>query len=132
MKISSRLRYGLRMLIELGANYGKNPLLLKNIAKCERISKKYLEQIVITLKAAGIISAIRGAKGGYYLLRPPDKITLKEIFLVLEGNFNPIDCIDHPESCVLQKNCLTRPLWQELGTAIEQVFNTKTLADLLK
>ena len=131
MKISSRMRYGLRMLIELAVNYGKGPVLLKNIAKCERISKKYLEQIVITLKAAGIISAIRGAKGGYYLLKPPHKITLREIFLILEGNFNPIECVDHPEMCKLQKDCPTRPLWQDLSVAIEKVFDKKTLADFV-
>jgi Rrf2 family protein len=125
------MRYGLRMLVELAVNYGKSPVLLKNIAKCEHISKKYLEQIVITLKAAGIISAIRGARGGYYLLKPPDKILLKEIFMVLEGSFTPIDCIDHPAICGLQKDCPTKPLWSELSQAIEKVFDKKTLADLL-
>ncbi|OGC40048.1 hypothetical protein A2Y85_03665 [candidate division WOR-3 bacterium RBG_13_43_14] len=131
MKISSRMRYGLRMLIELAANYGKKPVLLRNIAKCEGISKKYLEQIVITLKVAGIVGAIRGAKGGYYLLKPPEKITLKKIFSTLEGSFKPVECIDHPAVCGLQKDCPTKPLWEELSQAIEKVFDKKTLADLL-
>ncbi|KPJ72854.1 hypothetical protein AMJ52_04970 [candidate division TA06 bacterium DG_78] len=132
MKLSSRFRYGLRLLVELAKNYQKGPVLLRNIAECEKISKKYLEQIVIALKNAGVVRATRGSKGGYYLIRNPEKITVAEIYRILEGSFTPIDCLDNPQICSLKNSCQTRKLWSKLSTAIEKVFDNLTLADLLE
>jgi Rrf2 family cysteine metabolism transcriptional repressor len=132
MKLSSRFRYGLRLLVELAENYQKGPILLKNIAECEKISKKYLEQIVIALKNAGIVRATRGSKGGYYLIQSPQKITVAEIYRILEGSYSPVDCLDNPKICSLKNSCQTRKLWSELSTAIEKVFDNLTLVDLLK
>jgi Rrf2 family cysteine metabolism transcriptional repressor len=130
MKISSRFRYGLRLLVDLGMNYGKGPVLLKDIAACERISKKYLEQIVITLRTAGLIGATRGLKGGYYLTKAPTKIKVRDVYRILEGSFAPVDCLDNPHICSLVKTCPTRKLWAELERATSKVFGTLTLADL--
>jgi Rrf2 family cysteine metabolism transcriptional repressor len=132
MKISSRFRYGLRLLVDLAANYEKGPILLKNIAECERISKKYLEQIVIALRTAGILGATRGSKGGYYLTKPPEKIRLVDIYRLLEGPFAPVECIDNPKGCTLVKTCPTKQLWSNLAKSIEGTFKDITLADLLK
>lgn len=132
MKISSRFRYGLRLLVDLAINYGKGPVLLKNIAECEKISKKYLEQIVISLRTAGLIGATRGLKGGYYLTKSPSKIKIVEIYRILEGSFAPVDCLDNPHICDLIKTCQTRKLWAELEKATKQVFSRLTLADLIK
>lgn len=132
MKLSSRFRYGLRLLVDLAANYQKGPVLLKNIAACEKISKKYLEQIVITLRTAGLIRAIRGSKGGYFLIKPPYKIKLVEIHKILEGPFAPVDCLDNPEICPLTEGCPTRELWADLAESIEKTFRNQTLADLIK
>jgi Rrf2 family cysteine metabolism transcriptional repressor len=131
MKVSTRLRYGLRFMVDLATNYKKGPVLLKDIAKCERISKKYLEQIVITLRTAGLISAIRGSKGGYFLTKPPDKIKLTYIFQILEGTYAPVECVINPAVCTLLKTCPTRQLWIELSRCIEESFRDKTLADLI-
>jgi len=132
MKLSSRFRYGLRLLVDLARNYEKGPVLLKNIAECEKISKKYLEQIVILLRTAGIISATRGAKGGYYLVKDPKKIKITDIYKILKGSFAPVTCIDNPRTCTLIRTCPTRKLWVMLGEQIERTFKNQTLADLAK
>lgn len=132
MKVSSRFRYGLRLLVDLAANFEKGPVLLRDIADCEKISKKYLEQIVITLRTAGILGATRGSKGGYYLTRSPDKIKLVDIYRLLEGPFAPVECIDNPKSCVLKRRCPTRQLWSDLSKSIENTFSDITLTDLLE
>ncbi len=132
MKISSRFRYGLRLLVDLAMNYHKGYLLLKDIAECERISKKYLEQIVITLRTAGLIGAVRGAKGGYFLKKSPDKIKLVDVYRILEGSFSPVECLDMPERCSLINTCPTRKVWYNLAKSIEQTFGDKTVADLTK
>ncbi len=132
MKLSSRFRYGLRLLVDLARNYEKGPVLLKNIAECEKISKKYLEQIVILLRTAGIISATRGAKGGYYLVKDPKKIKIADLYRILEGSFAPVTCIDSPRTCTLIRTCPTRKLWVTLGEQIELTFKNQTLADLAK
>jgi Rrf2 family protein len=132
MKISSRFRYGLRLLVDLAEHYGKGPLLLKEIAQCERISKKYLEQIVISLRTAGLIGATRGSKGGYYLIKPPNKIKIVEIYRILEGPFAPVECLDNPSVCTMIKRCPTRSIWAEIGAAVEKTLQKLTLADLTR
>jgi len=132
MKVSSRFRYGLRFLVDLAANYQKGPVLLKDIAECEKISKKYLEQIVITLRTAGLIGATRGSKGGYYLIKSPSKIKVIGIYKILEGSFAPVDCLDNPNLCTLVKNCPTRKIWSDLAESIKKTFGNQTLADLVK
>ena len=132
MKISSRFRYGLRLLVDLARNYEKGPVLLKNIADCERISKKYLEQIVISLRTAGVLGATRGSKGGYYLTKTPNKIRLVDIYRLLEGPFAPVECIDNPKGCILVRTCPTRQLWINLSKSVEDTFKGIVLSDLLK
>ncbi len=132
MKVSSRFRYGLRLLVDLAASYGKGLVLLKDIAECERISKKYLEQIVITLRTAGLIGATRGSKGGYFLIKDPRKIKITAIYKILEGSFAPVDCLDNPKVCTLIRTCSTRKLWAKLAECIEETFAGQTLVDLPK
>lgn len=132
MKVSTRLRYGLRLLVDLAMSYEKGPMLLKEIAECEKISKKYLEQIVISLRTVGLIGATRGSKGGYYLMKPPNKIKLVDVYRILEGSFAPVECLDNPKICSLIKTCLTRKLWAEIKESTEKVFSKLTLADLIR
>lgn len=119
-------------MVDLAASFKKGPVLLREIAKCEKISKKYLEQIVITLKIAGLINATRGAKGGYYLTKSPEEIRLSDIYKILEGSSAPVDCLDYPQNCDLVGACKTREVWSDLRKAIENTFKNKTLADLAK
>jgi len=132
MKVSTRFRYGLRLLVDLAMSYEKGPVLLKDIAECEKISKKYLEQIVISLRTAGLIGATRGSKGGYYLMKPPSKIKVVDVYRILEGSFAPVECLDNPKICTLIKTCQTRKLWADVKESTENVFTKLTLVDLIK
>jgi len=134
MKLSTRFRYGTRLLIDLGAHYHKDPVLLKEIAKRQKISKKYLEQIIISLKAAGLIHTVRGSKGGYCLTKDPKKLRLIEIYNILEGSTAPIECVDDPKACPydLAKTCPTKNTWGKMKMAIENVLKNITLADLIR
>lgn len=131
MKLSSRTRYGMRAVLELSMEYGKKPMQIKAIASREDISNKYLEQLIAMLKAAGIVRSIRGPRGGYVLAKPPQEVTLKEVFLTLEGPMVPADCLEHPDFCPRCTDCATREIWQELQDSISQVLESYTLADLV-
>ena len=130
MKISTKGRYGLRLMLELAANYENGNIPLKYISQKQNISDKYLEQIINTLNKAGLVKSVRGSQGGYRLHTSPDKITVGQVLRVLEGPLTPVSCVDN-EDCELKATCLTYPLWKELNDAIANVVDNKTLADLL-
>lgn len=132
MKLSSRVRYGMRAILELGIEYGMAPLQIKTISEREDISNKYLEQLIAMLKAAGLVRSVRGPRGGYMLAKPPAEITLKEIFVTLEGPMVPAECLEHPEFCPRCMDCTTREVWKELQDAINGVLEPQTLADLVE
>lgn len=131
MKISTRARYGARLMLELGLYYSE-PMFLKDIAKLEDISEKYLSQIIIPLKAAGLVTSFRGAHGGYVLTRPPENITLKEIVGVLEGDFSLVGCIKNPSECPRVCVCVARDLWSNLSEKISQTLESVKLSDLVR
>ncbi len=132
MKMSTKTRYGTRLMLELGLYYEQGPLLLKDIARLEDISEKYLSQIVIPLKNAGLVNSFRGARGGYVLARQPAQINMREIVEVLEGGITLVDCANRPTSCVRISQCVTRTLWDEMGQRMIQVLEEFTLADLVE
>ena len=133
MKISTRTRYGTRLMVRLGLYYhAKRPILLKNIAKEEEISEKYLGQIVIPLKAAGLVNSFRGANGGYTLSRSPSEIKVGDIVEVLEGGFDVVSCIQRPSECSKVSVCVTRNLWCKVSEKVSQTLNSVTLQDLVK
>lgn len=132
MKLSSRTRYGMRAILELALEYGKEPLQIKTISEREDISNKYLEQLIAMLKSSGLVRSIRGPRGGYVLAKPPAEIKLKDVFLTLEGPVAPAECLDHPEYCSRCTDCATREIWQELQDAIFGVLESITLADLVE
>jgi Rrf2 family transcriptional regulator, cysteine metabolism repressor len=132
MKISTKSRYGVRMMADLADHYGKNPLFLKDIARREDISEKYLSIIVIPLRSAGLIRSIRGAHGGYVLARPPEEITVADIFGVLEGKNCVVDCVNNPQDCSRAGICPTRDDWSVLHENIRKTLAAVTLADLVK
>src|SRR4030065_2254437 len=93
MKISTKIRYGTRAMLELASRYGEGPIELREIAKRENISPKYLEQVIIPLRTAGLVKSVRGSKGGYSLAKPPSEILLKDVIEVLEGPLDLIECL---------------------------------------
>ncbi len=132
MKISTKGRYGLRLMIELAKNFDKGPVLLKDIAKNQNISLKYLEQIIIPLKNSGLVISKRGKRGGYTLTKSPEKVSLSEIISVLEGEMNIVDCVKFPEICNNSKKCLSKKIWDEINMKIEDILKSHTLKDLIE
>jgi Rrf2 family cysteine metabolism transcriptional repressor len=132
MKISTRTRYGMRAILELACAYGSEPLQIKLIADRQKISNKYLEQLIAIIKSAGLVRSVRGPHGGYVLARDPAEIKLSEIFTVLEGQTLTVDCVDHQEVCENCSDCITRKLWKQINDAILGVLENQTLQDLVK
>lgn len=132
MKLSTRSRYGMRAVLELAIHYGDGPLQIKTIAQREGISNKYLEQLVATLKASGLVRSLRGPRGGYLLAKEPKDITLREVFTVLEGQLVTVECLEHENYCSKCADCITRKVWTEMQDAIIKVLESKTLGDLVK
>jgi len=132
MKLSTRSRYGARMMTDLADHYGGNPVFLKDIAKREDISEKYLSLIVMPLRSAGLIQSIRGAHGGYRLTRKPEEITVRDIWQALEGEICLVDCVQDTKRCSRISTCPTRDIWGILGEKISETLRSVTLADLVR
>jgi len=131
MKLSTRSRYGTRLLLDMARSYRKGPVQLNAIARRQKVSVKYLEQILIPLKKAGYVVSKRGPKGGHMLARPPEDITIGEIVSLLEGSPELLECLANPGICDRSDECLTRPVWKEAMTAMQEKLDGVTLADLL-
>lgn len=131
MKISTRGRYGIRMMLVLALHYDKGTIPLRTIAKEQGISEKYLEQIVNPLMKAGIVKSFRGAQGGYILTNPPEQITVGEVLRILEGSLSPVDCVDHP-NCQNADSCVSLSIWKKMKEALDEVVDAITLADMAK
>lgn len=132
MKLSTRARYGVRLMVELAENLDKGPVYLKDIAKIQNISEKYLSLIIIPLRTVGLVKSIRGAHGGYSLAKDPSQITLKEIIDVLEGDCSLVDCVRNPEICPRVSICASHDIWAIIGGKISETLNSITLDMLLK
>jgi len=132
IRISTKGRYGTRLMLQLALNYGKGPILLKDISKNEAISLGYLEHLIPPLKSAGLIKSIRGARGGYFLSMKPSEIKLKEIIQALEGSLILAECISTPAACNRINFCSTRALWEELSKKMSDILGGVTLQDLVE
>ena len=132
MKLSTRSRYGVRFMFELALNHGKDPILLKNIAKNQEISEKYLSKLIIPLKAGGLVNSKRGAHGGYVLAKEPDKISIKEIVELLEGDISPVDCVKNTSLCKRASVCPVRDVWCKLDGEISETLKSISLEDIVK
>lgn len=127
MKFSTKTRYGMRAMIELARCYGDKPILLRDIAERLEISMKYLDHIISSLKARGLIVRL---KDGYVLGRAPEKIRCDEIVDVLEGSLNPVVCIDSPSVCGKYSECKAKKLWERVGATLRETLGSLTLEDL--
>jgi Rrf2 family protein len=132
MKLSTRGRYGTRLMLELSKHYGKGPMSMTEISKHQGIPMKYLEQIIIPLKKANLVTSVRGPKGGHMLARPPDEISLWDILVLLESRMALVDCLADRSVCANTSTCPIRPVWAEAHRAMKSVFKKTTLTQVLK
>lgn len=132
MKLSTRSRYGTRLLLDMAQHYNQGPTQLGDIARRQEISVKYLEQIIIPLKKAHFIETVRGPKGGHILARPPKEITLAEIVTLLEESVSLVECTERAEICQRADTCPTRLIWKEVAQAMFDILKSITLADLVE
>ena len=131
MKLSTRARYGLRAMFELALSYEKGPVLMQTIAENQELSLKYLHALLTTLKGAGLVRSVRGARGGYMLTKPPSEIRIGEVVMVLEGSLSPVECVNDRRICKRAESCVTRGVWRELGEVVERTLSGLTLDDLI-
>jgi Rrf2 family protein len=132
VKLSTKGRYGVRLMFDLALHKGEGAVTLKDVAKRQGISEKYLWHLIPPLKNAGLITATRGAHGGYVLAKAPHLITLKEILEILEGSMSLVDCTDQPSLCNRSGSCVAREIWAEVTDRMLKALASFTLEEMLE
>ncbi|SHI18105.1 transcriptional regulator, BadM/Rrf2 family [Sporobacter termitidis DSM 10068] len=133
MKISTRGRYAIRLMLDLAQSGGDHYVTIKSISERQDISSKYLEQIISILNRAGYVKSVRGSQGGYKLARPPEEYTVGMILRLIEGSLVPVSCMDdEPNQCPHCETCVTLDVWKQIDEAVSGVVDNITLADLAK
>ena len=132
MKLSTRSRYGARIILELACRIDDGPVQVSEISDSQQISVKYLEQLIRTLKQAQFVTSVRGPKGGHMLTKNPDEITLGQIVRLFEGQSELVECISTPENCAMAVDCRVRLAWKDATQALYTSLDGITIADLMK
>jgi Rrf2 family protein len=131
MRLSTKGRYGARLMLDLALHYGLGPVLLKDVAERQEISEKYLGHLIPPLKSAGLVNSSRGAHGGYILARSPKDITLAEVIQAVEGGMELVECVTAPSVCNRIEFCVTRDIWSLLGGKMREALGSITLQDMV-
>lgn len=131
MKISTKGRYGLRIMLDIAQHAGEGPVAIKEIAARQEISVKYTEQIMVFLVRGGLLRSVRGAQGGYELIKHPAEYTVGEILRCIEGDWAPVQCVVDESACSRREHCATIFLWQGLYNTVNNYLNGVTLQDLI-
>ena len=132
MRISTKGRYALHLMLDLAINHTGSYISLKAVAQRQGISDKYLEQIIHLLSKAGLVQSARGAQGGYRLARDPKDYTVGEILRLAEGSLSPVHCLDCSSPCEKIQSCITVSLYRRIQDAIDSVVDHTTLDDLVQ
>lgn len=132
MKFSTRAEYGLRAMVNLARNYGRNYCSLAKIAEEEHISQAYLERLFARLKKAGLIKSTKGVNGGYKLCQKPAEIKIKAVFEALEGSLAPYYCITDSCHCTKNSRCLIQGVWGGMNNVLLKYLNSISLKSLIK
>lgn len=133
MKISTKGRYALRMMLELAQNQENKPVPIKEISDKQNLSDKYLEQIISVLNKAGYVKSVRGPQGGYKLVKSPKDYTVGMILRLTEGSLAPVECLEFEENtCARKDSCVTVKVWEKIDQAVKDVVDNITLEDLLQ
>ena len=131
MKLSTRGRYGTRLMLELAKNYGKGPISMSDISRNLDIPIKYLEQLIIPLKKADLINSVRGPKGGHMLAKAPEQINVWNVLTLLETKFSFVDCLSDQDACDSTATCPIRPIWGKAFQGMTKLFRETSLQDVL-
>ena len=131
MKLSTRSRYGTRILVDLARNSHQGPVQIGEISKRQDISVKYLEQLIRPLKQADLVNSVRGPKGGHLLAVKPEEITLGQIVRLFEGQSELVECISNPEKCSMSDDCQVRLAWGDATRVLYEKLDNTTIADLM-
>ncbi|MBQ9886648.1 MAG: Rrf2 family transcriptional regulator [Lachnospiraceae bacterium] len=133
MKISTKGRYAVRLMLDIALNDSGEPVRIKDVAKRQDISDKYLEQIISILNKAGFVKSVRGPQGGYLLVRKPEEYTIGMILRLTEGSLAPVSCLEYEvNDCPRQDQCVTLEVWKRIDDAVKGVVDNITLADLIE
>jgi Rrf2 family transcriptional regulator, iron-sulfur cluster assembly transcription factor len=132
MKLSTRSRYGTRILVDLARNSGQGPVQMGEISKRQDISVKYLEQLIRPLKQANLVNSIRGPKGGHLLAVKPEDITLGQIVRLFEGQSELVECISNPQKCSMSDDCQVRLAWGDATKVLYEKLDNTSIADLVE
>jgi Rrf2 family transcriptional regulator, iron-sulfur cluster assembly transcription factor len=132
MKLSTRSRYGARILVDLARHHTQGPVQIGEISKRQHISVKYLEQLIRPLKQADLVTSVRGPKGGHLLAKRPQEITLGQIVRLFEGQSDLVECINNPEKCIMSEDCQVRLAWQDATQVLYEKLDSTTIADLIE
>ena len=132
MKISTKGRYGLRILIDLATHDPAKPRLVRDIAESQQISEKYISRLIIDLRRARLVRSVRGMKGGFFLARSPKEITLLDILETMEGTISIVDCVMAPEKCAHNNGCTARGIWLRLNDGIRELMRNITFEQILQ
>ena len=132
MKLSTRSRYGTRILVDLAHHQDQGPVQIGEISKRQGISVKYLEQLIRPLKEAKLVTSVRGPKGGHIMAKKPEDVTLGQIVRLFEGQAELVECISCPEKCPMSDDCRVRLAWMDATQALYNKLDTTSIADLLK
>ena len=132
MKLSTKTRYGTRILIELALMADQGAISVGKISSNQKISVKYLEQILRTLRQEGIVKSVRGPKGGHLLAKDPEKIYLGQIVRLFEGQTDLVNCVSSPENCAMAAECLVRDAWQDATSILYKKLDNISIASVIK
>lgn len=133
MRFTTRGKYGLLLMVDLARNLGQGPIPLKSIAERQKLSERYLEQLVLDLRKAGLVKSVRGSQGGYTLAKSPEEINVGDVIRVLEGPIAPVECENQMDKdcCSNTDFCINREVWVKIRDSINDVVDSISLADLL-
>lgn len=132
MLLSTKSRYGLRLLVCLARRYGDGLLAVDDLSASEDISGNYIHLLLASLRGSGLVRSVRGRSGGYELSRPPDEISLLEIVTALEGHHLLVECGKQPDLCGRSSSCSTRRVWRKVADAMEDILRNMSLQQLLE
>ena len=131
MKLSTRSRYGARILVDLARHRDQGPVQIGEISKRQDISVKYLEQLIRPLKQAKLVTSVRGPKGGHLLAQEPENISLGQVVRLFEGQTDLVECVSFPDKCPMSDDCQVRLAWQGATEVLYEKLDATTISDLM-